>query len=204
MSGTGFRAGGYSLVLPPGWVRVPLNGASDGTLERTLERAVAGALPAELPRDERARATVRIMGRLRAVAAEARESGALDLYLPIRGMHGLAIPASFLVHEVPVPAGEDERAALAELVAAGGAEVVVDGASGVRQDATLPADPLMSETGTPTRRISYVLPAPGAGRWLSVVYSTFADGDAASEFAEVLVDLFDAIMTTFRWNAAAR
>jgi hypothetical protein len=33
-----------------------------------------------------------------------------------------------------------------------------------------------------------------------VVFSTVGDGDPAGQFAGILVELFDAIMSTFRWT----
>ncbi|MFF3488128.1 hypothetical protein ACFYXC_33290 [Streptomyces sp. NPDC002701] len=53
-----------------------------------------------------------------------------------------------------------------------------------------------------SRRIDYVLPVPGTtvAQWVTVCFSTIADGDPRSEFADVLVELFDAVMTTFRWG----
>ena len=51
-----------------------------------------------------------------------------------------------------------------------------------------------------SRRVEYTVAVPGTGeRWLIVVFSTLGDGDPAGGFADLLVELFDAMMTTFRW-----
>jgi hypothetical protein len=38
------------------------------------------------------------------------------------------------------------------------------------------------------------------GRWISINFSTPGDGDLESEFTGVLVELFDAVVGTFRWS----
>jgi hypothetical protein len=51
-----------------------------------------------------------------------------------------------------------------------------------------------------SRRVDYVLPVPAdRARWLAVSHSTAVDGDPAGPYAQALTDLFDALMTTFRW-----
>ena len=52
-----------------------------------------------------------------------------------------------------------------------------------------------------SRRVDYVLPVPtDLDRWVVVSFSTLGAGDPTDEFAQLLVELFDAIMTTFRWR----
>lgn len=193
-----FRAAGYTVVLPPGWVRIPAN---SGDTDKRLDDAIDSALPPDLPRDEAVRLKVKIKGRLLAAVAESTEIGALDLYLPIQGMHGHAIPASFLVSEIPIGAGREADEAARELQAKGAEPMPVDGVTALRLDDLVPPDSLMTDVEVPARRITYLVPVPGAPRWLAVSFSTIGDGDPSGEFAELLVGLFDAIMTTFRWSA---
>ncbi|TLS42765.1 hypothetical protein FE633_29395 [Streptomyces montanus] len=42
--------------------------------------------------------------------------------------------------------------------------------------------------------------AAAPGRWISINFSTPGDGDLESEFTGVLVELFDAVVGTFRWS----
>jgi hypothetical protein len=48
--------------------------------------------------------------------------------------------------------------------------------------------------------VDYLLPVPGqSGQWLIVTFATSGGGDPKGAFAELLVELFDSIMLTFRW-----
>ena len=50
-------------------------------------------------------------------------------------------------------------------------------------------------------RVEYTVPVPsGAGRWMVITFSAFGDGGPAGEYAGLLAELFDAIMSTFRWT----
>ena len=44
------------------------------------------------------------------------------------------------------------------------------------------------------------MPIPGeGGRWLLFAFSTLGAGDPDDQVARMLVQLFDAMMSTFRW-----
>lgn len=54
-----------------------------------------------------------------------------------------------------------------------------------------------------SRRVDYVVPVPADhGRWLGIVFSTLGAGDPEAAIADLFVELFDAMMTTFRWSRA--
>jgi hypothetical protein len=64
-----------------------------------------------------------------------------------------------------------------------------------------PADP-GQQAGYGSRRVDYLIPVPEHPRGMLVVaFSTIGDGDPEGDFAKLLVELFDAIMTTFRWTS---
>jgi hypothetical protein len=194
---TGFVAGGYTLVMPPGWVRLPVRSTTPDSMDAVIDQA----LPRQVPRDDRIKARLAIRARLGEAVDDARGSGALDIYLALGGMYGLAVPASFVVTDIPVTDTQDPDRAFAELGAAPGAELVkLDGVPAVRTDEVIAPDPMMIDIGVPSRRISYVVAVPGAPRWLTVVFSTVGDGEPTGEFADVLVALFDAMLTTFRFT----
>lgn len=159
--------GGYRLVLPPGWGRIPLRAGTEDAI-----RGIVGAAFDGSRGDAVVRLRVRLEGRLRELAARARQDGAgIDLYLPVRPRGGAAPwPASFVVSELAVEGRRERR------------------------------DYIVGEA----RRVDYVLPLPDApGRCLAVAFSTPVSV-AEPPLAELLVELFDAVMGTFRWDEAAR
>lgn len=154
------------------------------------------------------------------MAMQARSAGGVDLYLPIEDSHGVTITASFVVSQVtlpappaPDPATPDPQAELLDaeqvdtaqfvsyLTSADGdiAPVVVADATAARKESVAAADPAR-QIPYGSRRVDYMLPVPGQSRgMLLVAFSTIGDGDPEGQFAKLLVELFDAIMTTFRW-----
>ena len=193
---------GYTLVLPPGWERIPARDGADDAIKAILD-AKFRELPPDLPRDKLAPYRAEIEGRLRRAAAQARKNGAIDLYLPVELRNGLPVPASFVVSE-----GSIGTASMAEpgqivsyLVTEGtdGTPVTVDGVPGARSEQSAGPDPDQGiEYGS--RRVDYAVPVPGEGsRWLLFAFSTLGAGDPDDQVARLLVQLFDAIMSTFRW-----
>jgi hypothetical protein len=52
-----------------------------------------------------------------------------------------------------------------------------------------------------SRRVDYILAVPrNPGRWLVVTFSTLGAGHPDDQIALLLTNLFDAIMSTFRWR----
>jgi hypothetical protein len=193
---------GYTLVLPPAWRRIPVRHGTGKAIKKILDDAF-GRLPKQA-----STATVmpwrkEIEQRLGAAAKQARRSGGLDLYLPVTTMHGSVIPASFIVSEGSL--GSVERVDPAEIIAymcAGSDKyrpVTVDEAIGLRFEHTARPDPPRLQHGS--RRVDYTLSVPGEpDRWLVVAFSTLGGGDPDDQYARLLVELFDAIMSTFRWQ----
>jgi hypothetical protein len=198
---------GYSLVLPPGWRRVPLVHGSDEAVERLVADAFAGRAP-----DEHTALRRQLRTLLRAQVADARRRGGVDLYLPAGGHRGLPVAASFVVAVVPSGAGpspaEDLLAALlvqqeADLVtlpAGPAARWERAHPAGARRE-RLPEDDL-PDVGH--RQVDYALPVPGSGDTVVVTFATPGAGDPGDDLAGLLVELFDALMTTFRWTGAHR
>jgi hypothetical protein len=149
------------------------------------------------------------------MAMQARSAGGVDLYLPIEDSHGVTITASFVVSQVTLPAPPapdlpaevpdaeqvDTAQFVSYLTSADGdvAPVVIADASAARKESVAAADPAR-QIPYGSRRVDYMLPVPGQSRgMLLVAFSTIGDGDPEGQFAKLLVELFDAIMTTFRW-----
>lgn len=85
------------------------------------------------------------------------------------------------------------------------AEVLAQFAAGMagRIEHSVPAEP-GTETEFGSRRVDYVIPVPGQpGEWLVIAFSAPGGGNPDDDYATLRVDLFDAIVATFRWAAAA-
>lgn len=201
---------GYTLVLPPGWAGLPLDAENCGPAVRRLVEHTFAGVPPDVPPDTLATLRRTLEGHLRATARSAQEAGGRDLYLPVERMYGVLIPASFVVAEtrlaVDTQQGDvDPALLLARMVANNGAAraVEVDGAVGVRieRDGAAPEQRQLGVT-TPSKHVEYILsPSALPGRWVSVTYSTLVVHDDDQGLTELFVELFDAIMTTFRWEA---
>jgi hypothetical protein len=121
-------------------------------------------------------------------------------------MHGFLIAASIVVAKVDTALreGVGGQDVLTQLLAdASDSEPVeMDGSAAVRKERTMAADP---EKGVdaPSRHVDYFARVPssdGDSGWLVVSFSTLGDGNPEGDFTEILVELFDAVMTTFRWR----
>jgi hypothetical protein len=194
---------GYTLVLPPGWARIPVRSGTSQAIKRILDDKLR-TLPVKVSRDAILPYRVMIEGHLRKIAAEARKQGGLDLYLPIDFRNGSLISASFVISEGTLaasgrePAPADLLTALAEDDDA--ATVSVGNSPSLRKEHFARADPV-SGTEYGSRRVDYVMPVPDDdSRWLIAAFSTVVNEEAPDWFAKLLVELFDAIMSTFRWT----
>lgn len=190
---------GYTLVLPPGWSRIPLRRGTEQAITRVLDRSFA-----TFPRDQVASLRRELHLRLQDLAGRARQSCGLDLYLPAERMHGVTVTASFVVAEMSLVSAEpvDPSMLVARLAADSEHSRAVElaGTAGTRTEHVAPADPEQGAEHA-SRRVDYVLPVPtDPTRWVIVTFSTLGAGDPGDGFAELLVELFDAIMTTFRWR----
>ncbi|MFJ3666102.1 hypothetical protein ACIPSE_06580 [Streptomyces sp. NPDC090106] len=205
----------YALVLPPGWVRIPLREGTKDALEKVLFSHMA-EVPEGIARDDAMRFRLDMRRQLEKQARAARRNGGLDLYLPVLPRGGIFLMASFIVAEMPIGQNhptppEAVLTRLADENVPGGTATTVDVAGKPALRRSYRSVPDQEEPGSapeavrrialPTRRVDYVLPVPDdPGRWISVTFSTPGDGDVDSEFTGVLVELFDAIVGTFAWS----
>ncbi len=194
---------GYALVLPPGWLRIPVEG-SGPVVRDLLDRTFAG-----LPADSYGPHRRELKNVLDEQIAAAREIGGLDVYLPVEGARGLPVAASFVVSHLP-PASQAPQEVLVALAADGpdSDAVSIDGAAGLRTRRAVASDPLrQSGLDTDTERVTYVLAVPGDAGWLLVSFST-AITEAAVRvgphdvrtLSETMIELFDAVVSTLRWR----
>ncbi|MGI9156300.1 MAG: hypothetical protein ACR2FG_06640 [Marmoricola sp.] len=202
------RITSYRVVLPKPWIRVPVQGGTEERVHTIVEEA-AQRLPKDSPPDQVGPWKRELERRMVADIRSAREYGGVDFYLPVEDWHGFLVGASFVVSEITPPGmlPEDPDAAVggafAELVAgaAGAAPVSIDDTVWVRTETVVaPDQQRVAELDAPTRRVSYVTAVPDdPGRWVLSAFSCAGDGDPDSELTRMIVELFDAIMGTWRW-----
>lgn len=190
---------GYLLTLPPGWERIPVREGSDEVIRDILDRAFA-----DLPADRYGPFRRELATGLTQHVTEARQAHALDVYLPVGGIRGLPVAASFAVAHLP-PRSDDEEpvAVLAQLANGFGdtSTAEVAGTPVLRVARQVAADPgRQHDVDLPTRRVDYIAPVPQNAGWLLISFSVAVDEAAAAGLAEALIELFDAIVSTLRWR----
>jgi hypothetical protein len=194
----------YSMVLPAPWRRISLRGDLRGQVERLVDKVVAQT-PPQISPDEVAPKRHWLERQLLDQAVEAQRNGGVDLFLPVEDWHGFLISASIVVSEV-VPdatAGADSVGpVMADLLrdADTRPETVGDTVF-VRSETVREARP--DGPASPSRHVRYVTAVPGDERtWLMAQFACVGDdveGDDETSTDRLLVELFDAIMSTFRW-----
>jgi hypothetical protein len=192
---------GYRLVVPREWRRIPVRSGTDQAVKALLDEAFA-----RHGRDQVARYRREVEQRLRAMIGQARQNAGVDLYLPF-GRAERNLPASFLVScaEFGKPEAPEPGRVLAAVLAGspGGEATELDGTPAVRTERTCAADPARG-VDRPSRRVEYILPVPDTpDTWLVSSFSTVGAGDPDDPTSRLLCALFDAIMSTFRWQPAA-
>lgn len=202
---TGRRPVGYSVVLPPGWRRIPVRWGSKKAIREAADEAFS-VLPKDAPPDTVGPYRKELERYLTDLVRDARTKGGIDLYLPVLPVYGAPMPASFVVADISEalrPAGEMLDPAQAIAVFAADNDhvnpVTINGAMGMRIEKTGKGSLEQSEEFG-AHQVDYILSVPGTrDRWLAVYFSTLG-GDPDDQVAALLTSLFDAIMTTFRWE----
>ena len=121
----------YTIVLPPGWIRVSLAGTT-----KTAVKDLADRIFQRIPRDEALDTRRDIEAQLTDMVQKAKAGNGLDLYVPTEPMHGRIVAASFIVGGVMLPEEIDGLESLVILgdLATDGNPVEVDGELGVRAE----------------------------------------------------------------------
>jgi hypothetical protein len=197
----------YSIIDIPGWENLSLNAADRADLERRIEELANVSVPEEVPRDTATPFRQEIRKQLTRLVDQARAAGAGLICLPTQRMGDIAVPASYTVSEWRDTDREEATpAALLESLAASSSAAVsfvdVDGQPALREEdielADTDADPLAMHAG---RRVTYTVSAPDdSRRWVIFSFITLGDGDPKGPLADLLVELFDAQLTTLRWR----
>lgn len=195
----------FVIALPPGWVRLPARATHRRELRSAIEEIVAETIPASLPRGSAEPWRGELRKRLTRVVLDAGDAGATAVYLPIRAVNGVLVPASFIESELDYDGQDSPESIIADIV--GDAELnasrlTVDGSAAARTDRS--ARRVQPDGDWPevtTRQIVYTIDVPHReGRWVVISFSAVSGDTQSSALSDALVYLFDALMTTFRWS----
>ena len=189
---------GYDLLLPPGWLRVPL----DRTRARRFVRYLVAARAAGQPSDSVAPVRMALEREVLASVDRAADAGVRDLFLLSEQRHGLPVAASLTVTEVPVAAAT-ESGDLAGRLGESGTEttsVTLPCGPAVRMERVTAPGPVAPEPGdtappVPSVVVEYVVAVPGPGPYLLLTFSS-----PTLQVREAMVALFDALAGTLRWR----
>ena len=203
-SPTAAPAASFALALPVGWARLPARAEQTAQLAREVDRIVREALPDDLPRDRAEPLRRQLRRRLTDAVEEAGRAGANAVYLPA-SIDGFALPVSLSEAEVDDESETEPVRIVADLLSdAGQLDGLrdVDGAAAARTAVTIASDQAEgSWERTWSRRVVYTISVPHRpGRWVVLTWSAVYGDEPSERLADALVELFDSIMTTFRWT----
>lgn len=198
----------YTIALPPGWQRIPLDGYIASHVAAIMDEAVT-RVPKEVPPDQVKPMRRQFETALVRQLEEARANGGVDYYLPVDLMHGQLVSASLMVTSVVPDANAEPGLAqrvMAQLLTDEGARPVSLGDTiWVRTERLREREADEFHERSRAREVEYRTFAPDEeARWIVVTGTTMGDGDPTGEVADLLIELIDAMMSNWRWVQKAR
>ncbi|MGC4986455.1 hypothetical protein ACLQ18_38670 [Streptomyces sp. DT193] len=199
---------GFNLVPPPGWDVIPLRTGTQEAMDGIVRKAVA-QLPAGFPKDDIPQARLKLVKEMKKVVRQARAKGGMTLYLPTERLHGVTLPVSIVASEpIEIPRVRPDSGPEAVLLALAsetpGAEMrELDHAAALRSERDVPADTAKGIDAA-HRRVEYFVPIPDStpDQYFTFSFSALIAPGSDPAFYDTLVELFDAVMSTFRWSYA--
>ncbi|MER5258464.1 MULTISPECIES: hypothetical protein [unclassified Streptomyces] len=199
---------GFNLVPPPGWDVIPLHTGTKEAMEHIVRKGVA-QLPVGFPKDDIPKARLRLAKEVKKVVRQAAAKGGMTLYLPTERLHGVALPVSIVASEpIEIPRVRPDRGPEAVLLALAsetpGAEMrELDETAALRSERDVPADASQG-IDVAHRQVEYFVPIPDStpDKYLTFSFSALIAPGSDPAFYDILVELFDAVMNTFRWSYA--
>jgi hypothetical protein len=179
----------FTLLMPPGWVRLPLDGREHERVV-TLVNAKVQDLPPDLREGLRRTLTKEMLDAL----AGARQAGGVDVFLSIAAVGEVPIAASCLVTFLDARGSVPLEGLVTEFVAAAQQVAVISiaGAPAVRRQSV--QDQESGDTVLRTTMVDFFVPVPESTGLLVLSFAT-----ALEPLAEALVQLFDAMAESLRW-----
>jgi hypothetical protein len=174
----------FVVALPPGWVRIPLDGR-----EKARAAALAAAKTSSLTQLDRQAAQQKLTKVIRDALSQAYTLGGTDILLSLADLNGVPLVASCLVtyaeHHKPVSLSDLEN----ELRKHGNGGVTAPKVAGYPAVRHHYIEDLMTRTDFHTR-------VPGRAGLI-----TFAFSAPAGPLADAMAELFDAMAATLRWRS---
>ncbi|MDR1790699.1 MAG: hypothetical protein LBR20_03415 [Propionibacteriaceae bacterium] len=214
----------YEFVLPPGWFRFDMRRPLDPQISRYVDALVEGR---ELG-DKRALVKANLRSAIGNQLAEAEGQEALDLVLPTLQSTGVVSTASFAVFPLKLPDESDPVEFIAAIASrdTSATLVEVEDLVALRTEAKKPADfgdpqqaidaminelgvadsiterPQAADTTFSSHRVVYFIGHPERSEgWVIFAFSVIEqDNDEFRELSDLLIELFDQIMLTVRFN----
>ncbi|GHB15052.1 hypothetical protein [Streptomyces umbrinus] len=199
---------GFNLVTPPGWDTIPLHQGTDEAMDHVIRKAVA-QLPVGFPKDDIPQARLKLAKEIKKVVRRARSKGGLTLYLPTERLNGITLPVSIVASEpIEIPSVRPDSGPETVMMALAsetpGAEMrELDHTAALRSEREVPASTSQG-IEVAHRRVEYFVPVPDStpDKYLTFSFSALIAPDSDPAFTDALVELFDAVMSTFRWSYA--
>ncbi|SOD92953.1 hypothetical protein SAMN06272739_0091 [Blastococcus haudaquaticus] len=191
----------FTLLLPPGWARIPLDGRVPLRVKNLVTERVA-----DVPVEQRETLRAALTRELTAVLESAARQGGLDVLLSVAPVAGQPVPASGLVTHLAGQGNGDALDSLVGTLAAG------SGTSSVREIGVVEvaAGPAVRRLTTRRERVDgqgdlpggvltvtqvdYFVPLPGTRDLLVLTFTT-----PIEQLAPPLVQLFDVMGGSLRW-----
>jgi hypothetical protein len=203
------RPSDYTLLLPPGWARLPTGPSAPAAVTRLVNQRFQS-----LQADKRDLLRRRLRREILTLLDRAEAAGGIEVHLLVDPVHDHAVSAaclaSYVASSAPgrqlsaadlLPEIEGDGAVVTLVTVGGGAAVrrlYVTEASRELADldpATATNDVADGFAALPrTTHVDYIVPVPGSDGHLLLSFST-----ATGEVADELVLLFDAMAANLRW-----
>ena len=198
----------YRVVLPRSWRHIPLRAGTEEAVDRLADEAVE-KLPDHVSPDEAAQARIKARTSMLTELAEARDNGAIDFFLPTEMVGGKVLATSFVVAEA-IPDAMAGPDSVGPAMAALGADDPSSRPTTIGDVVWLRSDGVQEKVDEETghtwlaRKVQYLTAVPSdSRRWFIVTCTSLGDGDPHSDFTDLMIELFDAIMSTWRWLDSA-
>ncbi|WP_022893894.1 hypothetical protein [Agromyces subbeticus] len=186
----------YTLLCPPGWTKVPPAALTD-------EGAIAVSLGA-MKEAGRPDLVLQFRSMISRLKSALRERGVFEVYVAPEREPGAPMPAMLAVSPFVLPLGVTWNEALTRFAKGGAVE---EATAEVELYVVRRRSEYRDESASVnTDELTFLAPVPGGDgrRALLFQYSVLSvDDENSAEMAKALLFIGEAIMSTFRWVAAA-